>query len=118
MGLFKKTCLLCQEPHLRWQPYCHDCKRLFAEVKKHMGQVGLSQLMDELIATGIPKPRILNFLTADPYQKGSLMDQILAQLSNNLAEGIGVKGDAMTPEDVKRIRDNPTFGASNKPLEK
>ena len=117
MGLLKKSCLLCAVPHWRWQPYCVDCKRLFTTVQLHMGKMGLSQLMDELIATGIPRARILKFLTADPYDKGSLMDQILAQLSNNLAEGIGVKGQGMSPADVKRIRANPTFGASNKPIE-
>lgn len=78
--------------------------------------MGLSQLMDVLIATGIEKQRILNFLTANPYNQGSLMDQILAQLSNNLASGIGVKRKDMTAEDVQRIRQNPTFGSSTQPL--
>ena len=74
--------------------------------------------MDELIATGIAKDRIKRFLEADPYGKGSLMDQIMAGLTNNLASGIGVKGAEMSPEDVKRIRENPQYGASIKPIDK
>lgn len=73
--------------------------------------------MDTLIATGIPKPKIKLFLDADPQGKGSVMDQIMAGLTNNLAEGMGVKENEMTSQDVRRIRLSPTSGASTKPIE-
>lgn len=108
---------MCEGKRFFWQSPCKDCQKLFKIVQEGLGKMGLSQLMDELIATGLPKPKIQRFLESDPYGKGSLMDQIVAQLTNNLAEGIGVKGDEMTAEDVKTIRDNPQYGASTKPLE-
>lgn len=73
--------------------------------------------MDKLIETGIDKKKVLHFLNADPQGKGSIMDQITAQLTNDLAEGMGVKETDMKPEDVKKIRENPLYGASNKPLD-
>ena len=78
--------------------------------------MGLGQLMDELIASGIAKSKIKRFLEADPQGKGSIMDQLLAELTNNLAEGMGVKNSDMKAEDVRHIRDNPTYGVSTKPL--
>lgn len=86
-------------------------------VQQNLGQMGLSQLMDELIATGIPKPHIKQFLETDPHGNGSIMDQITAQLTNNLAEGMGVKDKEMTAQDVQRIKSNPSSGVSTKPIE-
>lgn len=78
--------------------------------------MGLGQLMDELIATGIPKDKIKRFLESDPKGTGSILDQVIAQLTNNLAEGIGVKDSDMKAEDVRRIREQPVYGASTKAL--
>lgn len=86
-------------------------------VQKNLGQMGLSQLMDELIATGLPKPQIKHFLEADPHGNGSIMDQITAQLTNNLAEGMGVKSKDMTAQDVQKIKQSPATGVSTKPIE-
>lgn len=111
-----KPCPFCGDKKWFFKPICSDCRKLFDLVRANMGQTGLGQLMDILIATGIPKPKIKRFLESDPQGKGSIMDQILAHLTNNLAEGIGVKDSEMKPEDVKRIRENPTFGASTKQI--
>jgi hypothetical protein len=73
--------------------------------------------MDTLIATGIPKAKIKLFLNADPQGKGSVMDQITAGLTNNLAEGMGVKDAEITSQDVRKIRLNPTSRVSTKPIE-
>lgn len=78
--------------------------------------MGFSQLLDELIGTGVEKQHIQTFLQANPQGKGSIMDQITAQLTNNLAEGIGVKQSDMTAQDVQNIRKNPTGQASQKPI--
>lgn len=82
-----------------------------------MGTMGLSQLMDELIATGIPKDKIYRFLNTPQEGQGSLLDQVTAGLTNNLAEGMGVKEKQMTAEDVRRIRENPHKIVSTKPLD-
>lgn len=73
--------------------------------------------MDALIATGIDKHKIRKFLETDVKGNGSILDQILAGLTNNLAEGIGVKGRGMTPNDVREIREKPRCGVSNRPID-
>lgn len=74
--------------------------------------------MDILIATGIDKPKIKHFLAANPHGEGSIMDQITARLTTNLAEAMGVKKNVVTPQDVEMIRQNPEYGASTKPIDK
>lgn len=109
------ACRLCQKKRPLFKALCRDCERLFAVVKKNIGLLGLGQMMDELIATGIDKKQILNFLKQDPVGKGSFMDQITAELTNNLASGMGVRKEILTAADVKRIREQPLHGASAKP---
>lgn len=77
----------------------------------------MGQLMDVLIATGIDKHKIKKFLETDVKGNGSILDQILAGLTNDLAEGIGVKGRGMTPNDVRKIREKPHCGVSNRPID-
>lgn len=79
--------------------------------------MGLGQLMDELIATQIPKDKIRKFLESDASGNGSLLDQILAKMTNDLAQGIGVKEKNMSANDVKGIRQNPQYGTSTKPID-
>ncbi len=112
----KTRCPFCEDKKWFWQNICPECQTLFDHVQKSLGKTGLGQLMDELIATGIPKPKIKKFLENDPRGKGSIMDQILAELTNNLASGIGVKQSDMNAEAVKKIRENPKFGSSTKPI--
>lgn len=79
--------------------------------------MGFSELIDSLIDTGIQKDKVQQFLKADPHGKGSILDQVTAQLTNDLAKGMGVSQGALQTEDVKRIRENPTGFASQKPLD-
>lgn len=79
--------------------------------------MGFSQLMDELIATGIDKKHIKLFLENNPNGRGSILDQITAELTNNLAEGMGVKSKDMTADDVQKIRMSPSQGVSEKPID-
>jgi hypothetical protein len=117
VGFVMKTkCPFCGDKKWFWKNICSECQTLFNVVSQHFGTMGLGQLMDELIKTGIPKPKIQRFLETNVAGKGSIMDQILAGLTNNLASGIGVKDAEMTAQDVRRIRENPTFGSSTKPI--
>lgn len=115
MGIFQ--CQLCQGRRKLWKRLCPDCTKLFQLVKANLGQMGFGELLDTLIATGIDKNRVQMFLKANPHGKGSILDQITAQLTNNLAEGMGVKRQDMTAEDVQRIRNQPVGLASSKPLD-
>lgn len=112
----KTPCPFCGDKKWFWQNICPECSLLFGLVQSKMGAMGLGQLMDELIATGIPKQKIKRFLESDLKGTGSVMDQVIAQLTNNLAEGIGVKDSDMKAEDVRRIRDHPVHGASTKAI--
>lgn len=115
--MFKKYCHICGDKRPYFKSMCKDCDLLFKTVHVNLGRMGLSQLIDTLIATGIEKQKVKRFLETDLHGKGSVLDQITAQLTNNLAEGIGVKESDMTSEDVKKIRENPIHGASSKPIE-
>lgn len=86
-------------------------------VQANLGKTGLGQLIDVLIATGIDKAHVRLFLENNPHGKGSMLDQITAQLTNNLAEGIGVKECDMTVQDVQRLRQGPMTSASNKAID-
>jgi hypothetical protein len=112
------ACAICKKSRLPWRPLCRDCGRLFAIVQDSVGKVGFSELIDALLATGLPKERVQTFLTTPSGTRGSVLDQITAALTNNLAEGMGVKEGSMLAEDVRRIRENPLGLASSKPLGK
>lgn len=115
--VMRTPCPFCGDKKWFWKNICGDCATLFRMVHERMGKTGLGQLMDELIATGIPKPRIRKFLDSDPAGSGSIMDQLLALLTNDLAAGMGVKGGDMTAKDVRRIRADPVHGTSDKPID-
>jgi hypothetical protein len=112
----KRSCVVCGDSTWFWKSPCAECKTLFQIVQINLGRVGLSQMIDELLATGIDKGKVQRFLQNDSSDKGSILDQITAQLTNHLAEGIGVKECDMSSADVKRLRQNPQSGVSDKPL--
>lgn len=116
MPLF--ACAICKNHRRPWRPLCRDCGRLFALVRGNLGKVGFSELIDALLATGIAPEHVKTFLITPSGTRGSLLDQITAALTNDLAEGMGVKQGAMSAEDVRRIRENPLGLASSKPLVK
>ncbi len=115
MSLFK--CKICCHKKLSLKSWCKECNKLFSLVQKNLGILGLGQMIDALIATGIPKDRIKKFLESDPWGQGSILDQITAQLTNNLASGIGVKGADVSAQDVAQQRKKPLHLASQKPIE-
>ena len=49
---------------------CADCKKLLARVQELRGKVSFGQFLDGLEQTGVPRDKILRFLTADPDGKG------------------------------------------------
>jgi hypothetical protein len=65
--------------------------------------VSYGQFLDGLEQTGVSKEKILIFLQADPDGKGSVQDQVTAEITTELMNVMGMSG-RQTPEEVKRIR--------------
>jgi hypothetical protein len=76
-----------------------------ARVDELRGRVGYGEFLDGLERTGVAKEKILAFLTADPDGKGSVQDQITAEMTTELMQIMGIAG-RQTPQEVKKIRDS------------
>jgi hypothetical protein len=75
-----------------------------ARVDELRGRVGYGEFLDGLEETGVPKEKIITFLTADPEGKGSVQDQVTAEMTTELMKVMGMPG-RQTANEVKRIRD-------------
>lgn len=82
---------------------CADCKKLLARVQELRGRVGYGEFLDGLEDTGVAKEKIITFLKADPDGKGSIQDQVTAEMTSELMKVMGIAGRQTTGE-VKRIR--------------
>ena len=98
-------CAYCGESAGLMSRMCRDCKRLMARVNELRGRVGYGEFLDGLERTGVPKEKIMVFLTADPDGKGSVQDQITAEMTTELMQIMGIAG-RQTPQEVKKIRDS------------
>src|SRR2546422_10939101 len=101
------ACAYCGEKAGLWSRMCQDCRKLMARVQELRGRVGYGEFLDELERTGVPKEKIVAFLKADPDGKGSVQDQVTAEMTSELMRGMGMSG-RQTPEEVKRIRNSVT----------
>ncbi|MBI4518843.1 MAG: hypothetical protein HY699_23870 [Deltaproteobacteria bacterium] len=95
-------CRSCQQTAGWLRRSCATCERLAAVVAANRGQ-GLSHTLDLLIATGVPAAHIEKFLAAEPDGHGSIRDQIVADMTNELMHALG-QPSAQTAADVKRAR--------------
>jgi hypothetical protein len=84
---------------------CADCKKLMACVEQLRGQVGYGEFLDGLERTGVAKEKIMVFLKADPDGKGSIQDQVTAEMTTELMKVMGISGQ-QTAQEVRRIRDS------------
>ncbi len=82
---------------------CADCKMLLARVQELRGRVGYGEFLDSLERTGVDKEKIVKFLKADPDGKGSIQDQVTAEMTTELMRVMGIAG-RQSPGEVKRIR--------------
>ncbi len=76
-----------------------------ARVDELRGRVGYGEFLDGLERTGVAKEKIIAFLTADPDGKGSVQDQITAEMTTALMQIMGIAG-RQTAQEVKKIRDS------------
>ena len=76
-------------------------------VRELRGQVGYGEFLDGLERTGVAKEKIMIFLNADPHGRGSIQDQVTAEMTTELMKVMGLPG-RQTAQEVKRIRDSVT----------
>ena len=98
-----RLCIYCGGRAGFWSKICAECKKLLARVGELRGRVGYGEFLDGLEQTGVSKEKILAFLKADPEGKGSIQDQVTAEMTSELMKVMGLKG-SQTPEEVRRIR--------------
>lgn len=98
-----RQCVYCGERSGLLARVCADCKKLLACVEELRGRVGYGVFLDGLERTGVAKEKILAFLKADPDGKGSVQDQVTAEMTSELMKVMGIAG-RQSAQDVKRIR--------------
>ena len=98
-----RQCVYCTDRAGLFGRVCADCKKLLARVQELRGKVGFGQFLEGLEQTGVAKEKILTFLQADPYGKGSIQDQVTAEMTTELMNVMGISG-RQTAQEVKRIR--------------
>lgn len=98
-------CVYCGERSGLLAKICADCKKLLVRVNELRGKVGYGEFLDGLAATGVPKEKIIVFLKADPEGKGSVQDQVTAEMTSELMQVMGLKG-SQRAENVKGIRES------------
>ncbi|MGH7794240.1 MAG: hypothetical protein ACREQ2_04965 [Candidatus Binatia bacterium] len=99
-----KNCIYCTERAGIFGRVCSDCKKLLGRVQELRGKVSYGQFLDGLEQTGVDKEKILRFLQADPDGRGSIQDQVTAEMTTELMQVMGLSG-RQTAQEVKRIRD-------------
>lgn len=100
-----KRCVYCGDRSLFWSRTCRDCKKLLGRVQELRGRVGYGEFLDGLERTEVDKEKIVRFLRADPDGKGSIQDQVTAEMTSELMKVMGIAG-RQTAEEVKRIRES------------
>lgn len=98
-----RSCVYCGERAGLFASACRECKRLLARVNELRGKVGYGQFLDGLEETGVSREKIVRFLHADPDGKGSIQDQVTAEMTTELMRVMGISG-RQTAQEVKRIR--------------
>jgi hypothetical protein len=98
-----KRCVYCGDRSGLWSKICGDCKKLLARVGELRGRAGYGEFLDGLEQTGVSKEKIVAFLTADPEGKGSIRDQVTAEMTSELMRVMGLKG-SQSAANVKEIR--------------
>ena len=100
-----RQCVYCTDRAGLFGRVCTDCKRLLERVQELRGKVGFGQFLEGLEQTGVAKEKILTFLQADPDGKGSIQDQVTAEMTTELMNVMGISG-RQTAQEVKRIRNS------------
>jgi len=76
----------------------------------------LVQFLDLFIETGLSREKIEAFMNADPHGKGSVKDQITADMSSELLAAMGIRVE-QTAQDVKQLREKDNWQRMGKRTE-
>ena len=95
-------CRYCLESAGWWRSRCGTCRRLLEVYLVHRG-ADMKSLLALLAGTGASGDHIERFLAADPDGRGSVRDQIAADMTNELLGALGQRA-RQSVADVKRIR--------------
>lgn len=98
-----RECVYCGDRAGLFGRVCADCKKLLTRVEELRGKVSFGLFLDGLERTGIAKEKLVKFLQADPDGKGSIQDQVTAEMTTELMNVMGISG-RQTAQEVKRIR--------------
>ena len=93
---------------------CNDCGVLLDAYARSGGELGLSQLVDRFIATGVARGKIEAVLSADPEGRGSIRDRVTADMANRLLADMGVT-PRQTAADVRRLRERGGAASTTRP---
>jgi hypothetical protein len=104
-------CRYCGERSGLLRRQCEDCGVLLDLYERHRGELGLSQLVDHFIASGVARAKIEAVLVADPDGEGALRDRVTADMANRLLADMGVT-PRQTAADVRRLRERGGGSAS------
>jgi hypothetical protein len=96
-------CGYCDENAGLLSRVCGECKKLLERVDELRGRVGYGEFLDGLEGTGVAREKIIKFLKADPDGRGSIQDQVTAEMTTELMKVMGITG-RQTAGEVKRIR--------------
>jgi len=102
-------CRYCDEPAGWWRRRCTDCQRLDDLVATHRG-ADMGTFMDLFVACGVRREKVEKFLNSDVDGRGTVRDQIAADMTNQLLEALGQQA-RQTPEDVRRLRERGGWSA-------
>lgn len=92
---------------------CAVCAKVLRVVDKIGAESGISALADGFIAEGLTLAQVEQVLDAEPGGEPSLRDRLTAEMTNALMRNLGIPG-RQTPEDVRRIRKNPSVELTNR----
>ncbi|MBI1813954.1 MAG: hypothetical protein HYR72_03150 [Deltaproteobacteria bacterium] len=105
-------CRICHEPAGWLRRRCETCAQLAGVVAASRG-LGLSETLDAMIATGASPSRIEAFLAHEPAGAGTIRDQIVADMTNQLAQALG-QTRIQTAAEVKRLRERGAWQVLDK----
>ncbi len=102
-------CIFCHEKAGFFKRICPDCIKLGQSVQELPPSFSFNDLLNGMMATGATQEKIEKFLEADPYQEGSLRNQVTARMTNEVMAGLGIPSD-MDFKGVAQVRKDLSEG--------
>lgn len=88
---------------------CSDCLKLVHVFETAPQSFGYREMLQQLIATGVPHEKIEKFIDSDTDGHGTINDQITARMTNEIMSSLG-QPSTMKGQDVKKVREDIASG--------